>query len=327
MMSVSKEKQSGLALITVLMILAIMVTVATTMSGRLVLALKRTEGIIFSQKSYWYGQSAAELGRMVLDEDFADSEVTSLDQMWATPDMIFPLDNGQISGGIKDLRSCFNVNSLIQPAKESDSDIVLEQFETLLEALGVDDYSVGIIAESTRDWIDENNDSESSKGAEDSFYQGLNVPYLAANNLLVEISELRAIQGVDKDIYKKIAPYLCAIPSVEQKINVNTVSVDQPEILYALFKASDDSSIADFKSLLEERPSSGWDSVNDFLDNSLFTVVEVTDQMKKQLSVSSEYFQYSGVAQFEDRYQAFEFVYQIDENKASVIRYQAGGLK
>ena len=327
MILTSKKKQRGLALITVLMILAIMVTVATTMSGRLVLVLKRTEGIIFSQKSYWYGQGAAELGRMVLNEDFSDSKVTSLDQMWATPGMIFPLDNGQITGQIKDLRSCFNVNSLIKPAKKSDSDVVLDQFETLFEAIGVDDYSAGIIVESTRDWIDDDNDSENSQGAEDSFYQGLNVPYLAANNLLVEISELRAIQGVDKDIYKKIEPYLCAIPSEEQKINVNTVSVDQPEILYALFKASDDSSIADFKSLLEERPSSGWDSVDDFLDNSLFTVVEVTDQMKKQLSVSSEYFQYSGIAEFDDRHQAFEFVYLVDENKASVIRYQAGGLK
>ncbi|WP_413700717.1 hypothetical protein ACLKMH_02330 [Psychromonas sp. KJ10-10] len=50
------KKQRGIALITVLMILAIMVTIATTMTGRLTLSLKRTEGLLFSQSVYWYGQ-------------------------------------------------------------------------------------------------------------------------------------------------------------------------------------------------------------------------------------------------------------------------------
>ena len=108
----NRKKQGGLALITVLMILAIMVTIATTMTGRLTLALKRTEGLTFSQKVYWYGQAAADLGRMILNEDFANSNVISLDQIWATPDMVFPLDDGNIAGQIQDFRSCFNVNAV-----------------------------------------------------------------------------------------------------------------------------------------------------------------------------------------------------------------------
>ena len=47
MTAVSKKKQGGLALITVLMILAVLkviaVTVAATITGRLTLNLKRTE--------------------------------------------------------------------------------------------------------------------------------------------------------------------------------------------------------------------------------------------------------------------------------------------
>jgi general secretion pathway protein K len=302
------------------MILAIMVTVAATMTGRLTLSLKRTEGLTFSQKVYWYGQSAAELGRMVLNEDLADSEVISLDQIWATPGMVFPLDNGHIAGGIKDLRSCFNINAV------NGSDATEKQLEALLQAIDVEDYSVEVVAQSTRDWIDENDESDSSQGAEDSFYQGLKVNHLAANNLMSDISELRAVQGVTKSVYEKISPYLCAVPSTEQKINVNTVSEEQPEILYALF-GNDDLSIADFKTLLQERPSSGWNDVDEFLDSSLFSGVTIDKSVTKQLAVGSEFFQFDGVAEFEDRLQAFKFLFYIEEKKASVIRYQSGGFK
>ena len=320
MTAVSKKKQGGLALITVLLILAIMVTVAATMTGRLTLNLKRTEGLTFSQKVYWYGQAAADFGRMVLNEDFADSEVISLDQIWATPDMVFPLDNGQISGQIKDFRSCFNVNAV-------NSDVAESQFKTLLETSGVNDYSAEIIAESTRDWIDKDDDSDGAKGAEDSFYQGRSIAHLAANNLMVDISELRAVQGVDKEAYEKIAPYLCAIPSQGQKINVNTVSEEQAEILYALFKAYHDLSIADFETLLQERPASGWNSINDFLASSLFTEIKIASTLKKQLSVSSEFFQLNGTAEFEERLLTVKLLFQMKGKKANVIRYQSGGLK
>ena len=327
MAAVNAKKQSGLALITVLMILAIMVTVAATMTGRLTLSLKRTEGLTFSQKVYWYGQAAADLGRLILNEDFANSDVISLDQIWATPDMVFPLDDGHIAGQIKDFRSCFNVNAVARKAQGKEPDVAVDQFTILLEAIGLNDYSAEMIADSTRDWIDENDRSDGAQGAEDSFYQGRTIAHLAANNLMVDISELRAVQGVDKEAYEKIAPYLCAIPSPEQKINVNTVSEEQPEILYALFKAYHNLSIADFKTLLQERPTSGWNNINDFLASSLFTQLKIAGSLKKQLSVSSEFFQLNGVAEFEDRLLAVKLLFQIKEKKANVIRYQSGGFK
>jgi general secretion pathway protein K len=317
---VKHSKQSGFALIIVLMILAMMVTVAASMTGRLTLNLKRTEGLIFSQKVYWYGQAAAELGRMVLNEDFANSSVTSLDQIWATPDMVFPLDGGHIAGKVKDLRSCFNVNAV-------NSSTAISQFQALLEAVGLGEYNAEMIAQSTFEWIDEDSRSDLSQGAEDSFYQARKVPHLAANNLLVEISELRAVQGVDRKSYETIVPYLCAPPSSEQRINVNTVSVEQAEILYALFESTSNLGIGDFESILEERPASGWDSVDNFLESSLLAAIEVDARVKKQLAVSSEFFQFEGAAQFEDRTAAFKFLFQVAGKKASVIRYQSGGFK
>ncbi len=322
------KKQRGIALITVLMILAIMVTIAATMTGRLTLGLKRTEGLTFSQKVYWYGQSSIDLGIKTLNEDFADSEVVSLDQTWATPDMVFPLDNGLMAGEFKDLRSCFNVNALaVADSENGDRATPITQFQDLLVALEIDDYGAEVIAESTRDWIDQNDSSGSGTGAEDRFYQARSVPHLAANNLMVDISELRAVQGVSQNVYARIEPYLCAIPAKDQKINVNTVSTEQAEILHALFKKYHDISISDFHSLLVDRPTSGWSNVDEFLAESLFSGLVISAELKGQLNVSSEFFQLDGVVQFEERWLAIKLLFTIVSKKAEVIRYQSGGVR
>lgn len=325
----NKQKQTGIALITVLMILAIMVTIAATMTGRLTLSLKRTEGLTASQKVYWYGQAATDLGRMVLNKDLADSSTVSLDQTWATSGTVFPLENGNFAGDIKDLRSCFNVNAIAEQDQDNKPAAPVTQFQDLLEAIGLDNYKAEMIAQSTRDWIDKDDKTAPLQGAEDSFYQGNAVPYLAANNLMVDISELRAVQGVGKKTYEKIAPYLCAIPATEQKINVNTVTVEQAEILYALFKQQPNVSldISDFKTLLENRPTSGWNSINDFFASGIFSGLTLSADFKKLFSVSSDFFQLNGVVEFGDRRLAIKSLFAIDNKKASVIRYQSGGFK
>tara|TARA_R110001583_G_scaffold7720_9_gene37967 strand:- start:58716 stop:59696 length:981 start_codon:yes stop_codon:yes gene_type:complete len=326
-MLASPKKQRGIALITVLMILAIMVTIAATMTGRLTLSLKRTEGLIFSQSVYWYGQAAGDFGRMVLEQDFSDSSIISLDQNWALPEMVFPLENGSIAGEFKDLRSCFNLNTLAEKDKGDVRARPVKQFESLLIELGINDYTAEMIAESSRDWIDTDDESNVAQGAEDSTYQALAVAHLAANNLMVDISELRAVQGVGQKIFERIAPYLCAIPSAEQKINVNTVQIEQAAILYVLFKDELSLSLEDFTQLLEDRPTSGWNSVNDFLASSVFGSSSISSDVTNELSVTSDYFQLNAVADFQERSNAIQVLYEINDKKATVIRYQSGGLK
>ncbi|MFT5653955.1 MAG: general secretion pathway protein K [Psychromonas sp.] len=325
--SLHNKKQRGVALITVLMILAIMVTVAATMTGRLTMSLKRTEGLIFSQKVYWYGQASAELGKKILDQNFSDSRVVSLDQLWAIPDMVFPLENGNIGGSMRDLRSCFNVNALQLPNQDGIPAVPLRQFQNLLEALGVSEYGAQMIAESTRDWIDEDDSNDAALGAEDSFYQARRVPHLTADNLMTDISELRSIQGVGPKTYEKIVPYLCAVPSREQKINVNTVDIEQAEILYALFENELNISIDTLQNLLQDRPISGWANVDEFLAMPAFQGLLISAPLKMQLSVTSDFFQLSGITEFADRLLAIDLTFQIKAQTAKVIRYQSGGLK
>lgn len=321
------HQQRGVALITVLMILAIMVTIAATMTGRMTASLQRTEGLSFSQKVFWYGQASVEFSRMILNKDFADSSVVSLDQMWATPEMVFPVDEGNIAGNLKDFRSCFNINALALANKGDKRALPVSQFQALLEALEIEPYTAELIAESTRDWIDKNETVDAAQGAEDRTYEARGVPYLTANNLMVDISELRAVQGVSSYVYERINPYLCALPVSDQRINVNTVDVNQAEILYAIFQPQFDFSKEDFKSLLEDRPVSGWSSTNDFFASALLSDKSIPEDIKAQLSVSSEFFQLYGIAELDDRLMALKLLFKIENKKATTVRFQYAGVE
>ncbi|WP_028867800.1 type II secretion system minor pseudopilin GspK [Psychromonas arctica] len=324
---VKHHKQRGIALITILMILAIMVTIAATMTGRMTSSLLRTEGLSYSEKVYWYGQATVDFSRMVLEDDFADSEVISLDQIWATPDIVFPVDEGSITGNMVDYRRCFNINAIAQADQDDTRALPISQFQILLISLGVEEYAAEIIAESTRDWLDNNDTVDVSQGAEDRYYESVGVPHLTANHLMVDVSELRAIQGVTDQIYERIKPFLCALPASNQLINVNTVNKKQPQILFALFPPELLITIEDIQSILDDRPISGWASVDEFLASELIADKLIPDVISSQLSVTSDFFQLFGLAEFDQRVMVFKLLFKVENKKATTIRFQYAGVE
>ncbi|MDN2664453.1 type II secretion system minor pseudopilin GspK [Psychromonas sp. 14N.309.X.WAT.B.A12] len=322
------HKQRGIALITVLMILAIMVTVASTMTGRMTSSLLRTEGVNYSEKIYWYGQATVEFSRMILEDDFEDSEIVSLDQTWATPDLVFPVDEGQITGNMVDFRSCFNINALAtqEDDDEDDEPLAVSQLKRLLEELDVEEGTADTIVESARDWVDSDDTADESEGAEDRYYESLQVPHLTANNLMVDISELRSVQGVTAEIYDNIKDYLCALPTSEQLINVNTVRMDKAALLYSLFSEDLDFTVEDFEELIDDRPTSGWESVEEFLSEDLLDGQSISDEEEAQLSVTSDYFQFYGAAEFDQRVIVLKLLFNVESEEATEVRFQYAGV-
>ena len=75
----------------------------------------------------------------------------------------------------------------------------------------------------------------STAGVEDSTYEAMKPQYLPPNGWMADASELRAVYQVSGDIYQKIAPMICALPSDDWRLNVNTIEVEQAPILVAMF--------------------------------------------------------------------------------------------
>ena len=265
------HKQQGIALIIVLLIVAVVSAVAANITTRNQIAVKRTINLADYDQAYWYAISAEELAKKVLKQDLDDSEgKVHLQQYWAQSDVIFPVENGQIKGKITDMRSCFNVNALSvnapKPSQQNGGQqkkpLAVEQFTDLLVNLGMEPFNAEKMAYNIKDYIDDGSQPNPFGGG-DAVYESRDVPYRAARTLMSHRSELRAVIGVTKDVYRRLEPYVCAIPGNNQQVlNVNTITVEHAALLAAMLKNK--ISVGEAESVINQRNANGYDDIGDF---------------------------------------------------------------
>ena len=77
-------KAKGVALITVMLVVALAAIIATQMLARLQLQIQRTTNINFNQQAYWYAMGAEAFAKRVLFTAFeGEKDLTHLGQIWA----------------------------------------------------------------------------------------------------------------------------------------------------------------------------------------------------------------------------------------------------
>ncbi len=94
----------------------------------------------------------------------------------------------------------------------------LEQFQRLLVLVGLEPKWAAI----ARDWIDPDDIPGTPDGAEDQVYTSQMPPYRTGNWPMLSPSELMNLPGFGADRYRKIAPYVTALPSSTVPINICT---------------------------------------------------------------------------------------------------------
>ena len=323
------NKQRGVALIVILMLLAIMATIAGSMSERLFTQFKRVGNQLNYQQAYWYSIGIEALAKVGIEQSYKDSDTINLSQPWALEEQVYPLDYGQVVGHIRDGQACLNLNALKSVASTTDntSPYLVSVWQTLLENLEVDSYQAEVIANSTWEFVDEDTRSVSSVGVEDSTYEAMKPSYLAANGLIADESELRAVYQVRGEVMDKVRPYVCALPSDDWRLNVNTLSVKQAPLLEAMFAPN--LSESDAKALIENRPFDGWDSIDDFLAESNLSSVsaDVTKKAKGYLAVDSSYFELDAEVLVEkSRVRIRTLFYSSNRETVTVVRRRFGGI-
>ena len=329
-----KQTPKGVALITVMLIIALIAILATQMTARLQLQMQRTTNIGSNQQAYWYAMGAEAFAKRILIQSFEDdAEVTHLGQLWAQGENTFPVDFGEITGEITDLNSCFNLNALKTDSEEANNNSnsnsnsttvkkspVRTAFEELLIAInieGVGSFEAEYMADALTDWLDADGSISSSGGAEDNDYAAKEFPYLAANNYLASIGELRVVEHFTVDVIEKLKDYACILPdSNTNKININTIAQDQPEILVAMLGISQN----DASQALSAREEEGFKSVDDFFALPELSKAQISADQKQQFAVKSEYFKLKATASFNNSYFALNTIMQVDnKNNISVI--------
>lgn len=324
-------RQRGMALLVVLLILSVMVIIASNMSGRLQLELRRTANITTGKQAWWYALSAEALVSKVLTQDFKDNpEVVNLSQNWARKNTVFPVDDGQLKGEVTDLQSCFNLNSLSVASKAGSGEELEQQpypvqvFRELLKQLTMDDYEAAQLTDAIRDWTDKDTVLVSSLGAEDAYYEGLKPPYLTANQWMLGKDELRAVRGVTARVYARLAPYVCALPNDKLKININTLAPERPELLVALYLGK--IGLDDAKRVLNERPQKGWKESK--LMTDLLAPPDTVKGLKEALVVKSDFFEARMVAEVGDNRAWLETLFlRGKDNKLVMLRRLSSGAE
>ncbi|MGQ4276518.1 type II secretion system minor pseudopilin GspK [Pseudidiomarina sp. E22-M8] len=272
----SPQRQQGVALIMVLLVVALVTVLAVQLSEKLQMNVVRTMNYQQTEQAYWFMLSAEEIARNLLQVQLDDSDgVVHKNQVWqqqTEEERVYPIEGGGlIRVAIKDLQSCFNLNSL---KGDGLSNEVLARRKVQLRMLllaaisDLDAYTADTIVEGLADWLDQDDRLASSYGAERADYESLAVPYQAANDYLVHESELRLIRGVSQPIYQALKPFVCVIPNSNKlQLNFNTVAAERGELLHAVSLGGLTTDAGN--AALVERPDDGYESIAGIQDNSI----------------------------------------------------------
>jgi len=219
--------QSGAALVTTLLIVALITVTVTAMTARQQHAIQLSQNRQTQLQLKNLITAGENFAMAVLRRDHTEGERNrsdSTEDFWAQSLPPVPVDGATVEGCVIDLQGKFNLNNLVNVSGEPD-EVEFQILRRLLTALTIDETK----AEAIRDWIDSDIDVVGSNGAEDDFYTGQNPAYRAANGPMVSPSELLLIKGfrvTDEDgldDYDQLLPHVTTLPT-GAPINVNTAS-------------------------------------------------------------------------------------------------------
>ena len=284
------KREEGAALLTVLLLVAAMSALAVGVLDDIRFGLRRTANAETIGQAQWYALGAETLARSRLaqlaNRDMSRTPADDWNGRW----LLYPIDNGVIRARIADAGTCFNLNSVVQGAAEQwgRRELGLAQFVALLRALDIAPRDAERLAETLADWIDSDG-NRTTLGGEDDSYINAAPPYRTSGTLLSEVSELRAIRGFTPEIYARIRPYVCALPTADlSPINVNLLDAGNAVLLTMVMDGRLDPKAA--AELIRSRPDGGWLTIDEFWSDPGFAENLPPDAALDQVSLRTRFF-------------------------------------
>ena len=210
--------QRGIALITILVMVALATILAATIAKHQRNTAESTAYLMRQNQALLYAKSAeAFFAELLVDDAQNAADVDHLQETWAKPMPAFPVEDGFVSGRLEDQSGKFNLNGLLK-SDGTVNEAAKLWFEKLLVRVGLPAQ----LSEAVIDWQDENDEVGGSMGAESTYYQSLAQGYLPANRPFYNIEQLKLVRGFEGRNYQLIAPYVSALSSNALKVNINT---------------------------------------------------------------------------------------------------------
>ncbi|MBY0520183.1 MAG: type II secretion system minor pseudopilin GspK [Sphingomonas sp.] len=286
------DSERGAALLTVLLLVAVIAVLAGHALERMRLATRLGANAIAIEQARAFAMAAETAAMVRINTVLArDAARVTLQGDWAGKPYPLPIPGGLATATVTDGGNCFNLNGLVQPSDVDsfvDRPASIDQFVALMRVIDIPEPQARTIAASAADWIDTDNVRQPD-GAEDADYTGGNPRYLPANTLMTDPSELRAVKGVTPALYAKLRPWVCTLPVARPtRINVNTLLPEQAPLLAMLLPGTLDLGRA--RAVLLDRPPQGFTSTVAFWQRAVAKGVTAGPETQQQTAITTQWF-------------------------------------
>tara|TARA_B100001250_G_scaffold375364_1_gene362894 strand:- start:4562 stop:5530 length:969 start_codon:yes stop_codon:yes gene_type:complete len=256
------SKNKGVVLISILLIVLLLSSVAVVFGNKYLLSLKRAQYLEFQTLSLNSFRNIESLSVKMIEKEYRfNSKKLSKNNPIINNQISFNINDAQITGKVIDASNCFNINSIVylSNANYLENKKTTMAFRRLMMLNDIDNNITEEMIDQIIDWIDKDSNPR-TYGLEDYYYSGpLHTPReYTGMRLLVSIDELKsipAIREIDWNIFKNS---FCALPlKSDLSININTLSKDNIYFLAALFPNID---LSDAEYLIDNIPVEGFEN-------------------------------------------------------------------
>ncbi|MDM3872564.1 type II secretion system minor pseudopilin GspK [Porticoccus sp. W117] len=314
------KHQSGVALISTLLVFAIAAILTSQMIRSSQASIQRTQWIVQDAQSWQDALGGEALTQIHLQKALADKAISNKTFLPST----YPTSQGNITTAIEDLQSRINLNNIVASGGHP----------ALVRRLFQQQEAVDLL-DPLQDWIDRDH-NPTGTGGEDSRYSYGEPSYRVANRQLNDRNQLEALAGAQNTETGKLKSFTSALP-VPLPVNINTAPA---EVLSAIAPQLDGEQIVQQRSGLQpdlpakqqeasadasqEVVTSGFQSVESFLQSAVTAGIELDSSV---VTVKSHWYAIAVVARFGERKVTLYSRYSLDtETEKLVLWDRTSGL-
>lgn len=324
--SLAMAKQRGMAIISALLIAAVVAVIAGGMLTRQTVFTRSLEAEQLRVQGAWVLHGGIEISRQLLWDARRRDPLTRLDQPWAQPLVMAPYGGRDLpfEGRLEDEQGKFNLRNLV--ANERIDEEQLVNFQRLCQLIGVNGtlsqrISQRVIASYPRLLNPELADKAPSKNGFDSGREtspnAAREPQLPTRPMLRSLDDLRSVEGINDALLAKITPYFTILPA-NTWLNGNTASAP---VLAAYVPGL---SIERAQALINERDGGQW-FINrgDFVNRLRMPNLELATV---KVGITSDWFRLRGKARSDQRRVSLDALLHRSEDRLPEVIWSRVGV-
>ncbi|RON91644.1 type II secretion system minor pseudopilin GspK [Pseudomonas fluorescens] len=315
----SQSNQQGMAIISALLITAVVAVIAAGMLTRQSVSTRALEADQQRVRGSWVLHGGLEISRQLLWDARQRDPLTRLDQPWAQR-----LNAQGFEGRLEDEQGKFNLRNLV--ANERVDEAQVQAFQRLCELIGI---SAGLSQRISQRVIGSypyllNPQIAENTASKNAFDSGRATSPNASRKpqnpklpMLRSVDDLRSVEGVNEAVIGKLAPYLTVIPATTW-LNGNTATAP---VLAAYVPGL---SLERAQALINERDAGRW-FINrgDFVNRLRMPNLELTSV---KVGITSDWFRLRGEARRDQRRVSLDALLHRSEDRLPQVIWSRVGV-